>query len=100
MFTNNLSIFGCTGLHCYTWAFSKCSERGLLFIVACQLLIAVASLVSEHGLQSTGSVVVAHGLSCSAAFGIFPDLGIKPVSPALAGRFLTTGPPGNPPFLA
>jgi len=25
-----------------------------------------------------------------------PDLGIKPVSPALAGRFFTTEPPGNP----
>ena len=24
-----------------------------------------------------------------------PGLGIKPVSPALAGRFLTTGPPGK-----
>ena len=44
-------------------------------------------------LQSTGSIVVAHGLSCSKARGIFlPGPGIKPVSPVLAGRFLTTGP--------
>ena len=43
-------------------------------------------------LPSTGSVVVAHGLSCSKARGIFlPGPGIKTVSPALAGRFLTTG---------
>ena len=30
--------------------FSRCSERGLLFIVVRVLLIAVASLVAEHGL--------------------------------------------------
>ena len=30
-----------------------------------------ASLVGEHGLQSTGSVVAAHGLSCHLACGIF-----------------------------
>ena len=32
-------------------AFSSCGEQGLLFLVACGLLIAVASLVAEHGLQ-------------------------------------------------
>ena len=30
--------------------FSSCGERGLLFIVVRGLLIAVASLVAEHGL--------------------------------------------------
>ena len=30
---------------------------------------------------------MAHGLSCSAACGIFPNPGLKPVSPALAGGF-------------
>ena len=35
-------------------------------------------------------------LSCSEAGGIFvPQPGIKPMSPALQGRFLTTGPPGK-----
>ena len=38
------------GLCCCARAFSCCSERGLLFIVVHQLLIAVASLVAEHGL--------------------------------------------------
>ena len=28
--------------------------------------------------------------------GNFPDPGIKPLSPALAGRFFTTEPPGEP----
>ena len=27
---------------------------------------------------------------------VLPDLGIKPTSPALAGRFFTTEPPGKP----
>ena len=41
-------------------------------------------------------LVVAHGLSCSAARGILVSRpGIEPASPALQGRFLTTGPPGK-----
>ena len=46
-------------------------------------------------LQNVGSVVVAHGLSFSMACGIFPDKGIKSMSPALIGRFLLTAPPGK-----
>ena len=38
------------GLRCCTWAFSTCGERGLLFVAVHGLLIAVASLVAEHGL--------------------------------------------------
>ena len=38
------------GLCCCAQAFSSCSERGLLFVVVRGLLIAVASLVVEHGL--------------------------------------------------
>ena len=38
------------GLHRCTWAFSSCGERGLLFVAVHGLLIAVASLVVEHGL--------------------------------------------------
>ena len=36
------------------------------------------SVVVVCRLQSAGSVVVAHGLSCSAACGIFPDQGLNP----------------------
>ena len=86
------------GLCCCAQAFTSCGERGLLFVGVRGLLIVVASLVVEHGvqaltlqqlwhsgsvvvargLQSTGSVVVAHSLSCSAACGIFPDQGSNP----------------------
>ena len=38
------------GLHCCVQAFSSCGERGLLFVALRGLLVAVASLVAEHGL--------------------------------------------------
>ena len=38
------------GLRCCARAFSSCGEWGLLFIAVRGLLIAVASLVVEHGL--------------------------------------------------
>ena len=37
-----------------------------------------ASVIVARGLQSAGSVVVALGLSCSVACGIFPDQGSNP----------------------
>ena len=47
-------------------------------------------------LGSQFSLVVTHRLGCPMAGGILvPRLGIKPMSPALEGRFLTTGPPGT-----
>ena len=46
-------------------------------------------------LQCMGLLIVVRGLSsCHVACGILvPPPGIKPVSPALESRFLTTGPP-------
>ena len=38
----------------------------------------MGSVVGAPGLQSTGSVIVAHGLSCSEACGIFRDQGSNP----------------------
>ena len=38
------------GLRCCAWAFSSCGEQGLPFVAVRGLLIAVASLVVEHGL--------------------------------------------------
>ena len=45
-----LSFMAVLGLRCCVWAFSSCHERGLLFVAVRGLLIAVASLVAEHGL--------------------------------------------------
>ena len=52
----------------------------------------VGSVVVARGLQSAGSVVVAHGLS---SMWDLPGAETEPVSPALAGGFLTTAPPGK-----
>ena len=80
------------GLGCCAWVFSSCGEQGLL----CSWSV-VTSLVVKHGLWSAGSAFVAHGLSCSAAYGILvPGTGMETMPPALAGRFFTTGPPGKP----
>ena len=43
-------VLAVLGLCCCARAFSSCGEWGLLFVVVCGLLIAVASLVVEHGL--------------------------------------------------
>ena len=91
------------GLHCCAWAFSSCGEWGLLFVAVHGLLIVVASLVVEHGLQAhrlqqlwhAVSVVVAHGLKLLRGMWDLPGPGHEPLSPALAGRILTTAPPGK-----
>ena len=87
--------FGCAGSSLLCGLFSRCDKRGLLFIAARGLLTAVVLLVAEYGLLgvrvavvgahglsncgswalSTGSTVVAYGLSCSVACGTFPDQG-------------------------
>ena len=41
------------------------------------VVVACGSVVVACRLWSMGSVVVEHGLSCSAACGIFPDQGLK-----------------------
>ena len=42
------------GLRCCARSFSSCGKRGLLFVAVRGLLIAVASLVAEHGLYARG----------------------------------------------
>ena len=71
------------GLRCWAfseWAFSDCSEQGLIFVVVHGLLIAVASVVEYRLWGMWASVVVAHRLSCPEAHGIFPDQGSNPCS--------------------
>ena len=49
----NFCLFVCLaalGFGCCARAFSSCGERGLLFVAVRRLLIAVTSLVVEHGL--------------------------------------------------
>ena len=50
LFTYLCIYLAALGLHCCVWVFSSCGEQGLLFVAVSGLLIAVASLVEEHGL--------------------------------------------------
>ena len=83
------------GLRFCARAFSSCGKRGLFIAVRGPLTVA-ASLVAEHRLQtrrlsSSGSrAQLLHGTRDP------PRPGLEPVSPALAGRFSTTAPPGKP----
>ena len=53
-----------------------------------------ASITVAHGLQNAGSVVLAHRLTCSAACWILVPSRDRIHLLCIAGRFLTTGPPG------
>ena len=62
------------------------------------------SRCGTQALSTWASVVAAHRLSsCGARAQLFrgmwdlPGPGLEPMSPALAGGFLTTAPPGKPP---
>ena len=69
----------------------SCDESGLLLVVLHGLLSVLAFAVVEQGLWSMGSIALAaHGMWN------LPRPGIQPVSPALVGRFLTSGSPGSP----
>ena len=56
--------------------FSSCGKRGPLFI-AVRGPLSRPLLLWSTGSRRTGSVVVAHGPSCSVACGIFPDQGMN-----------------------
>ena len=96
-------LLAALGLRCCLRTFSSCAEQGLLLVVVRGLLIWVASLAAEHGLQGRqASVVAASELSSCGTWALLPRgtwnlprPGIEPVSPALAGGCLTTGPPGK-----
>ena len=109
-----LFIFGCAESLLLLRLFSRCHKQGLLFVAMC---IAVASLVGERRLEGVrASVVVGHGLiscgsqtlehrlnSCgpraSSLWGVWdllPRSAIESGSPATAGGFFTTEPPGEP----
>ena len=61
-----------------------------------QYLQLVGPVAMAPGLQSTGSVVVRHGLIYSLGTWDLPGPRIKPMSPELAGRVFTTEPPRKP----
>ena len=78
-----------------TRAFSSCSKWGPLFITVHGPLTIVASPVEEHRLQTRR--LSNCGSRAQPLRGMWdpPRRGLKPMSPALAGRFPTTVPPGK-----
>ena len=85
-------------LRCCVRAFSSCGERGLLFVAERGLLTVVASPVAEHRLQTHRLSSCGSRAQPLRGMWDLPGPGHKPVSPALAGGFLTTAPPGKPAY--
>ena len=84
------------GLRFCARAFSSCGKRGPLFIAVRGPLTIAASLVAEYRLRTCR--LSSCGSRAQLLRGMWdpPRLGLEPVSPALAGRFSTTAPPGKP----
>ena len=93
-------------------AFLVMTSRAYSPVAVLRFLIGVASPVVEHGLQgvktsvvvttrlqSTGPIVVTHGLSCSEAYGIFPDQRLNLCLLHLQADSLPLSHQGNPLFL-
>ena len=83
------------GLRFCARAFSSCGKRGPLFIAVRGPLIITASLVAEHRLQMHRFSNCGSRASLLRGMWDLPGPGHEPVSPALAGRFSTTAPPGK-----
>ena len=96
-------FFGCTGSSLLRAGFLQLRRAGAtLHGGARASQCGGFSSCGAQALGSRASVVVAHRLSsCGAQAQLLcglwdlPGPGIEPVSPALTGRFLTSGPPGK-----
>ena len=84
------------GLRFCARAFSSCGERGPLFIAVRGPLTIAASLVAEHRLPTRRLSNCGSRAQLLRGMCDLPRPGLEPVSPALAGRFSTTAPPGKP----
>ena len=88
-----LFILDCPVLHLGLWAL--CEGRSLAALCG-------SSCCGAEDLGVQASAVAMHRRSCPTLHGFFLDqrlnpcpLQIEPMSPGLAGRFLSTGPPGK-----
>ena len=84
------------GLRFFVRAFSSCGESGPLFIAVRGPLTIAASLVAEQRLQTLRLSSCGSWAQLLRGMWDPPRPGPEPVSPALAGRFSTTAPPGKP----
>ena len=107
-FNTSLFTLGCAGSLLPCGFFSSCGEQGLLsscgawvshgdgLSVDHWLKGAWASVVMVPGLPSTGSIAMAHELSCSTACGIFLDQGLNPCLLHGQANSLPLSPQGSP----
>ena len=86
----------CVFLRFCARAFSRRSERGPLFIAVRGPLTVAACLVAEHRLQTRRLSSCGARAQLLRGMWDLPRPGLEPVSPASAGRFSTTTPPGEP----
>ena len=84
------------GLRFCARAFSSCGKWGPLFIAVRGPLTIAASLVAEHRLQTRRLGSCGSRAQLLRGMWDLPRPGLEPVSPALAGGFSTTAPPGKP----
>ena len=91
-----LFILAVLGLRFCARAFSSCGKQGPLFIVVRGPLTIAASLVVEHRLQTRRLSSCGSWAQLLRGMWDLPGTGHEPMSPALAGGFLTTAPPGKP----
>ena len=84
------------GLRFCARAFSSCGKQGPLFIAVHGPLTIAASLVVEHRLQTRRVSNCGSRAQLLRSMWDLPRPGLEPVSPALAGRFSITAPPGKP----
>ena len=84
------------GLRFCARAFSSCGKRGPLLIAVHGPLTIAASPVVEHRLQTRKLSNCGSRAQPLRGMWDLPRPGLEPVSPALAGRFSTTAPPGKP----
>ena len=89
-------FFAVLGVRFCARAFSSCGERGPLLIALRGPLTVAASLVAEHRLQMRRLSSCGSWAQLLCGVWDLPTPGLEPVSPALAGRFSTTVPPGKP----
>ena len=91
-----LFLLAVLGLRFCARAFSSCADWGPLFITVHGPLTVAASLVAEHRLQTRRLSSCGSWAQLLCGMWDLPRPGLEPVSPALAGRFSTTAPPGKP----
>ena len=91
------------GLHYFPGTFSRYSRQGCSLVVVWRLLIWWLLTVAHGLLGMQAAVVAALRLGRCSTWDLLlcgtwdlPRRGIEPMYPAMAGQFLTTGPPGKP----